>query len=492
MTTGQTGADTDEGARRRRQDERKALVDAAWAHSAAVARHLDRVAVRARAGAGARRDVGSTPQPLAELSTLLLADATPGALLRTVLDVVLAAVPGADAAAVTLDHDGHAELAAASQQAAAQAERLQHELGTGPSQDAVRLGDAVLARALPDRRWPLFAEHATALGWAGVLSVPLVTRMGVMGALTVYARRPHQLRAEGVGIARFLADQVAVALTNARDFRREQATAAALQRSLLPMSLPEVPGLTVAAVYRPAESGINVGGDWYDVLPLPGGRVALVIGDVAGHGLAAATTMGGLRTAVRAYVLEGHPPQRVLELVDAYLQQLEPEAYATCLVLVLDPRTGRVRWCSAGHPGPLLTSAAPRGPGDVQRALAEDGRVPALGVPAPKGARGAGGEAVLRPGSRLLLFTDGLVERRGESLDEGWERLTRAEAGPAVDDLQQWCEQLVTSQLQDGDVDDDVAALAVQLAPAPVPVPLPLPGHLPADAASSSRLKVGP
>jgi serine phosphatase RsbU (regulator of sigma subunit) len=303
-----------------------------------------------------------------------------------------------------------------------------------------------------------------------VLAVPLGTRAGRLGTLNVYSRRRGALDASALAAAEALADQVAVALTNARDFRRQQDVAAALQRTLLPPALPKVPGVRVAAVYRPATSGINVGGDWYDLLPLSGGRLALVVGDVGGHGIDAATTMGQLRTAVRAYALEGHPPPRVLELVDAFLQQVDADAYATCLYLVLDPRTGAAEWCNAGHPGPLLVAAAggsdPAQHATVVRDLTDAGRVAALGAPLPPGARSAVGRGVLPPGSRLLLFTDGLVERRGESLDAGLERLAATAALRSSLALDRWCDELVAAQLGGREVDDDVALLAVELAPA--------------------------
>jgi serine phosphatase RsbU (regulator of sigma subunit) len=303
-----------------------------------------------------------------------------------------------------------------------------------------------------------------------MLSVQLETRAGRLGGLNLYSRSADALGAAEAAVAEALAEHVAVALTNARDFREQQRTAARLQHSLLPSRLPEIPGLSFAARYQPASTGINVGGDWYDVLGLPCGQVGLVIGDVAGHGLAAATTMAQLRTAVRAYAVEGHDVVMVVTLVDRFLQAVDGEAYATCCYAVLDPRTGVLRWCNAGHPDPLVLT-----PEGCVLPLAEHGHLPALGVPSPATPVTAG-TTVLPSGGRLLLFTDGLVERRRESLDVGVERLARAAAvlGRAEGDLDAWCGRVVAAQLADREVGDDVAVLAVELLTAGVEPSAPL------------------
>jgi serine phosphatase RsbU (regulator of sigma subunit) len=456
-------ADGDE--RQVRHERRVAVVQAARAHSEAVARHLDRLAQSSRSvavAAGAPR-----PMPrLTELPTLLLADASPGALLQAALHVAASAIGGADGVSVTVQRGGRIETAAASHVDVAEADRAQYELHEGPCVEAYETGAASVVPVLHDDRWPRFAARARDLGWAGVLAVPLATREGRLGALNVYARRRDALGAGALAVAEALADQVAIALTNATDFRRQQEVAAALQRTLLPAALPRIPGIAATAVYRPATSGINVGGDWYDLLPLADGRVALVVGDVGGHGLDAATTMGQLRTAVRAYALERHPPSRLLELVDAFLRQGDDEAYATCLYLVLDPRTGEAEWCNAGHPGPLLVAPGGTGAPGHDRAgldLADTGRVPVLGAPVPPGTRSQAGRAVFPAGARLLLFTDGLVERRGESLDDGLDRLTAAAVRLADRPLDEWCDAVVAAQLDGREVGDDVAVLAVEL-----------------------------
>jgi serine phosphatase RsbU (regulator of sigma subunit) len=456
----------------RRASDRAELVAAAREHSAAVGRHLERIAVRLRdrvssttsgtaaAETGAGAGAASPARPaVGDLSRLLLAEADLQSLLRTVLSLARNAVQGCDGASISLVRDGHVETAAATDDDVAAADRAQYPRREGPCYDAATQGETRLAAVLPDPRWPAFGQRAARLGWAGVLSVPLQTRAGRLGGLNLYSRSAGAFGAAEAAVSEALAEQVAVALTNARDFRQQQGAATSLQRSLLPPQLPELPGLDFAARYHPASTGINVGGDWYDVLRLPSGHVALVIGDVAGHGLAAATTMAQLRTAVRAYALEGHEAVEVINLVDSFLQAVDAEAYATCCYVVLDPALGDVRWCNAGHPDPLVLTRD-----GCVRPLAGAGHRPALGVPHVPRTAGAGA-TVLPRGARLLLFTDGLIERRRESLDVGIDRLARSAAvlGSEGADLEAWCGDVVAAQVGDREVGDDVAVLAVEL-----------------------------
>ena len=188
--------------------------------------------------------------------------------------------------------------------------------------------------------------------------------------------------------------------------------AVALQRSMLPERLPDLP----TRWWRPATSRRRdeVGGDWYDVLTLPHGRIGLAIGDVAGHGVRAATLMGSVRTALRAYALEDHSPGVVLGLLDRMLRVTRERAMATVIYAIIDPETGRIRYASAGHPPPVLV-------GEEGARLME----PATGPPVGTLVDSVYGEVELEmpAGETLLLYTDGLVEVRGESLDRGLERL---------------------------------------------------------------------
>lgn len=241
-----------------------------------------------------------------------------------------------------------------------------------------------------------------------------------------------------------------------RQLNEAQALAHILQRSLLPERLPEIPGVALAGRYLPGAAGLEVGGDWYDVFPLAGGRVGLTIGDLVGRGLEAAAAMGQLRTALRAYAREAGSPAAVVEQLSGLVQELHgPLQMATLVYAVLDPETGRLCYASAGHPPALLA-----GPGGEVRYL-EEGRSPPLGV---SGGRPQEAVVMLEPGSTLLLYTDGLVERRGDSIEAGMEALREAVAGPPGD-LDSLCDQRILEALRPGAPADDVALLALRLLP---------------------------
>jgi integral membrane sensor domain MASE1/anti-sigma regulatory factor (Ser/Thr protein kinase) len=244
-------------------------------------------------------------------------------------------------------------------------------------------------------------------------------------------------------------------VTEGKKAEREHRIAETLQRSLLPDRLPEIPGVLLAARYLPATSDLEVGGDWYDVVQLPNGSMALAIGDVAGHGLRAASTMGQLRMALRAYALEEGSPSQVVARVRRLVRVLVPDI-ATLIYLVFDPETGTLRFANAGHPPPLLVE------GNGQISYLEGGLGPPLGATAhPRPDIDV--EAHLDAGSTLLLFTDGLVERRGSSILEGLTRLKTLAADPG-EDLEVLCDHLLDSMVTD-EVSDDIALLALRQVP---------------------------
>jgi anti-sigma regulatory factor (Ser/Thr protein kinase) len=244
-------------------------------------------------------------------------------------------------------------------------------------------------------------------------------------------------------------------VTEARKAEREHRIAETLQRGLLPDRLPEIPGLALAARYVPAGADMAVGGDWYDVVELPSGHVGLAIGDVAGHGPRAASTVGQLRMALRAYALEESSPAEVVSRLDRLVSRLLVSEIVTLVYLVLDLDSGMVQFANAGHPPPLVGLGG-------QASFLEEGLGSPLGCDDP----GLPAEASFRlvPGSTLLLYTDGLVEKRGVSIDEGLERLATV-ATDGGQDLEAFCEQLLCSMVE-GDTADDVALLAIR------PVPL--------------------
>ncbi|HUN35466.1 MAG TPA: SpoIIE family protein phosphatase [Trebonia sp.] len=245
-----------------------------------------------------------------------------------------------------------------------------------------------------------------------------------------------------------LAARAAVHIDNARLYTREHEAAVTLQRSLLPRDLPQVAGLEVSYRFQPASRAAEIGGDWFDVIPHDRGSVTLVVGDVGGHGIQAAATMGQLRTTTDALTHLGCPPEQILRQLSRMVATHGMEAGATCLHAVYDPRTQRCQLTSAGHPPPAL-----RHP---------DGRTELIDLP-PGLLLGAGQipyaatEIALPPGSILAMYTDGLIERPGEDIGIGMSRLSRALAdGPAgsLDDL---CAAVLTSL--DPDPRDDVALL---------------------------------
>jgi PAS domain S-box-containing protein len=235
-------------------------------------------------------------------------------------------------------------------------------------------------------------------------------------------------------------------------YEREHTIAETLQRSLLPERLPRIEGLEIAARYLPAGRGAAVGGDWYDALERADGRVALVVGDVVGHGLRAAATMGQLRNAFRAYGLAEGSPAEVMARVNRLVLSGEEEAMATVLYLVLDRETGEVSFASAGHPPPLVLLP------DGGAHFLEGGRSVPVGAAEPGIFREA--EAVLPPGASLLLYTDGLVERRDAALESRLDELADA-AGRSEGGLEGLCDSVLRGVLGEDVPSDDVALLAV-------------------------------
>lgn len=254
-----------------------------------------------------------------------------------------------------------------------------------------------------------------------------------------------------------LASQCALALERARLFEREQQAALSLQRTLLPARLPQVDGLGLAARYRPALAGTQVGGDWYDAFLLPDGRVAASLGDVMGKGLVAAAGMGRVRTAVRALALADPDPTAVLAGLDRFSGSEDGDELTTLVYLVVDAQTGVVDAGDAGHlPLVHLTAAG-------EARLVDTGpETTPVGVPEPRFATCVR----LDPGDTLLAFTDGLVEVRGEALDDGLRALVEALAGASARGLDEVVEGLVEDFAVRRGGDDDVTALAIRRHPA--------------------------
>ncbi|HKN93528.1 MAG TPA: SpoIIE family protein phosphatase [Thermoleophilaceae bacterium] len=330
----------------------------------------------------------------------------------------------------------------------------------------VPLGAGIAGQVAAEKR-PVFVEASGAdpvpasVIWQdrvrSVLAVPLLVEGGrVIGVLQVGSSEGRSFSDNDIQLLQLAADRLAVAIDRARLNEQAHHIAATLQRSLLPSSTPDVPGLELATRYQPGADGTQVGGDLYDVVPYSDGRVGLAIGDVVGRGIEAASLMGQIRNSLRAYAMEDDRPDHVIERLNLLMHHWQQDRIATLSYLVLDPRNGHVVFATAGHLPPLVL-----GP-DGNASYLEGGEFVPLGV-LPFGGYTAG-EAVVKPGSTVLLYTDGLVEERGMSIDDGLERLREAiQRAPADPDAM--CDFLLREVPPNGAAGDDVAVLATRLVP---------------------------
>ncbi|MFN0282549.1 MAG: SpoIIE family protein phosphatase [Kineosporiaceae bacterium] len=330
---------------------------------------------------------------------------------------------------------------------------------SAPVSDTARLGRPFfhenVEQAVAD--FPDIGSHMLAAGTQALAHLPLLAGSGaVLGTLALSWGPSHPMSDEERGFLVTVAGHTAQAIERALLFEQHQTVADALQRAVLPDLLPTVPGMSLAATYVPAggQLGGGVGGDWYDAFVLPYGRLGVAIGDAAGHGLPAARVMSVLRNALRAYAMLGGGPGSVVTHLDRLVARLEPDAFATLAYLELDPATGDGAWAAAGHP-PMLQVTT-----DGSAAFLPGDPDPPIGSLGPAGARHH--RFRLEPGDALVLYTDGLVERRDVDLGSGLEALraaverARTESAPAlVDD--------VTTRLLGGrGPSDDVCLVAVQ------------------------------
>jgi len=295
--------------------------------------------------------------------------------------------------------------------------------------------------------------HPFLEGW---LAVPLVSREDqTLGLLQVADKIEGDFTNDDEVVLLQLGQMAAVAIANAERYAQEHMIAETLQRAMLPAALPRVPGLSLAARYVAGGGGTQVGGDWYDTVVLDDGRLLMAVGDVVGRGPRAAAVMGQLRTAMRAYALQQLPVTVLMRSLDLLLQDVSETALATAACLVLDPRTGGAELVLAGHPPPLLVA-----PDGTARYLESDPH-------APMGVRAAPiyfpTVTSVAAGSTVLLFTDGLVESRTRSLEDGLRQLQETARRAVVgNDVEAVCDLCVDSMLT-SQHDDDVALLAVRV-----------------------------
>ncbi|THA71238.1 PAS domain S-box protein [Streptomyces sp. A0958] len=296
--------------------------------------------------------------------------------------------------------------------------------------------------------WP----HISHLGITSAAYLPLIAQARPIGALGLLYSGKDGFTADERNLLLALGSSIAQSLQRAMLYEQEHDLAEGLQQAMLPRRIPDVPGAQIAVRYRSARLGRDIGGDWYDVIPLPGGRVGAVIGDVQGHDTHAAAVMGQLRIVLRAYAAEGHSPATVMARASVFLHELDTDRFATCIYAEADLTTGVIQLVRAGHVDPLLRDTD----GSCRRVPSEGG-LP-LGLSAEFGRlEYPVGTVELDPGQTMVLFTDGLVELPGVDLDEGTQLLADLiRSGPR--DLQQLADRLCASVDERGG-EDDVAVL---------------------------------
>ncbi|MFE5890036.1 SpoIIE family protein phosphatase [Streptomyces sp. NPDC056468] len=438
-------------------------VDITEQHQAAVeaetARRRLALIADASARIGTTLELDRTAHELAEVAVPELADVAAVDLLEAVVEGRRSSLGPAESAviralAVKAEHDTVA-LDAADQPG--QVARY------GPDRlvtQCVRTAGPIMVAHVEEKDLPRIArspEAAVQLGRAGVhsyLAVPLIARGEVLGALDLKrTRNPLPFSEDDLLLARELASRAAVQIDNARWYQNARDTALTLQRSLLPSHPPVTGGLEVASRYQPAGASAEVGGDWFDVIPLEGGKTALVVGDVMGSGIDAATTMGRLRTATHTLASLDLEPARLLEHLDKITEGLD-HSIATCVYVVHDPQQRQCRIANAGHLPPARLR-----PGHSPQFLELPTGVP-LGV---GGVPFSTTTVDLEPGDRLVLYTDGLVETRQHPLDERLAALLELLDGPDRP-LEEVCDLLVRT-LHQPENSDDVALLIARVLP---------------------------
>ncbi|MFC9931418.1 SpoIIE family protein phosphatase [Streptomyces sp. NPDC127190] len=411
---------------------------------------------------GTTLDVGRTAQELAEVCVPALADFVTIDLLDP--EEYGGEPPARVTAPVVLRRAAHRSVLEGAPEAVLKPGQTEEYPAGSPQADSLTAGHTIIASVAAGEMasWLTWnsarGERVRTFGIHSSMSVPVQARGLTLGvAVFTRHRRPDGFTADDMLLAEEITTRAAVCIDNARRYSRERETALALQRSLLPRSLPHTAALQAASRYLPAARA-GVGGDWFDVIPLSGMRVAMVVGDVVGHGVQASATMGRLRTAVRTLADIDLAPDELLTHLDDLVLRLSDEAGgdgspgevgATCLYAVYDPVSRRCTLARAGHPPPLL--------------LRPGGRPEPLDLPAgpPLGLGGLpfeSAELELPEGTVLALYTDGLVVSRERDGDTSRELLTAALAGYA-DSLDEICDRILHALLPSGSAADDVALL---------------------------------
>ncbi|KDQ71086.1 SpoIIE family protein phosphatase [Streptomyces sp. NTK 937] len=312
--------------------------------------------------------------------------------------------------------------------------------------------------------YPILWPHISHLGITAAAYLPLIAQARPIGALGLLYGGKAGFSGDERNLLVALGSSIAQSLQRAMLYEQEHDLAEGLQQAMLPRRIPEVPGAQVAVRYRSARLGQDIGGDWYDIIPLPGGRVGAVIGDVQGHDTHAAAVMGQLRIVLRAYAAEGHRPSTVMARASVFLHELDTDRFATCSYAEVDPVTGVVQLVRAGHVDPLVRSVD-----GSCRKLPSEGGLP-LGLSAEFGQLDYPVSTIdLDPGQTMILYTDGLVELPGADFDEGI-RLLESLVREGPQDLQRLADRLCEVVDERGG-QDDVAVLLLRRDAAHAPHP---------------------
>ena len=326
-------------------------------------------------------------------------------------------------------------------------------------------------------RYPELGVALEKIGHETFAFLPVQAGATPLGVAVFSWRGQAELDDDAWSFLQALTTQCGLALDRAQRYESERSVAETLQRSVLPRSLPVMEGVRVAARYLPGMSALDVGGDWFDTLTLPDGRLGFAVGDVVGKGVSAAATMGQLRNGMRALTLDESDPGRTMTNLNRLLDGITDAPFATVAYLTLDPKTLAATLVSAGHLPPLVIEPS----GEAR--FVEEGRNLPLGVDVDLPLEGA--SIRLEPGSLVVLYTDGLVERAEESIDDGLGRLA-AVTVPADRDPEQLADTILAELLGDERLRDDVALLVLELAPS---ASRPLELTFPADSSSLRPLR---
>jgi GAF domain-containing protein/anti-sigma regulatory factor (Ser/Thr protein kinase) len=391
---------------------------------------------------------------LSDVTKLLSSSLNPTTVIHRTMNLVVGRV--SDACVVEIPSEtGLARLDVGSDQALDAATSLQL-IGADATPFDSSAPAAVAFRTGATQLAPLSSPltDALELGDCTALAVPMTANGQVIGVMTFVDGAQRTFQPDDVSLAKEVASRAGVALSNATRFQRERVVAEVLQRAVLPDSLPDVSGMQLSAEYRAGAAGTYVGGDWYDVFELDEEHLFFSVGDVMGKGGAAAALMGQVRSALRAYAVAGQGPSEILSSLDHLFDVLAEHRVVTAVVGLINPKTGVVRLTNAGHPPPLVS----RADGSSTFCAPESSLLIASGLGHSDRPTH---EIDLGPGDVLVMYSDGLIERRGESIADGMDRLSETATEVAAEGWPARSAPLLATMLSNDESTDDVVVLAL-------------------------------